>query len=196
MWCCVLAVTTRDRKNPMPHQSDVSTIDSLEGVPGTKLCVTHCSQPEGRPLAISERFLYPQEKQASRCISQKHIRMKKTFITEMEARLRSEREKIVAELTRVSPRVIAGDAFDADYNTLGDKEDESADKAAEIGDNLSLENELSSALRDIDSALKAIANETYGTCKYCKQAIDEARLQIRPTSTSCVACKKTLTQEM
>ncbi|MEK7632945.1 MAG: TraR/DksA C4-type zinc finger protein [Patescibacteria group bacterium] len=122
--------------------------------------------------------------------------MKKAFLAEMEARLRAEREKLVAELVRVSPHVAAGDAFDADYNTLGDKEDESADKAAEIGDNLSLENELSSALRDIDSALKAIAAETYGTCKYCKQLIDEARLQVRPTSTSCVACKKTLTQEM
>lgn len=122
--------------------------------------------------------------------------MKKTFLTAMETRLRAEREKLVSELVRVSPHVAASDAFDADYNTLGDKEDESADKAAEIGDNLSLENELSSALRDIDSALKAIANETYGTCKYCKQLIDEARLQVRPTSTSCVACKKTLTQEM
>lgn len=114
----------------------------------------------------------------------------------MEVLLRTEREKIVSELLRVSPHVVAADAFDADYNTLGDKEDESADKAAEFGDNLSLENELSSALRDIDSALKAIANGTYGTCKYCKQPIDEARLKVRPTSTSCVACKKTLTQEM
>ena len=122
--------------------------------------------------------------------------MKKTLITEMEALLRAVREKLVNELVRVSPRVIAGDAFDADYNTLGDKEDESADKAAEIGDNLSLENELSSALRDIDSALKAMEAGTYGTCKYCKQLIDEARLKVRPTSTSCVACKKTLTQEM
>ncbi len=122
--------------------------------------------------------------------------MKKAFLTEMEARLRAEREKIVGELVRVSPHVSAGDAFDADYTTLGDKEDESADKAAEIGDNLSLENELSSAVRDIDSALKAIEVGTYGTCKYCKQLIDEARLQVRPTSTSCVACKKTLTQEM
>jgi len=122
--------------------------------------------------------------------------MKKAFLEDIEKRLRAEREKLVAELVRVSPHVAASDAFDADYNTLGDKEDESADKAAEIGDNLSLENELSSALKDIDGALKAIAAETYGTCKYCKQLIDEARLMARPTSTSCVACKKTLTQEM
>ncbi len=123
--------------------------------------------------------------------------MKKEFLQKMEAILRAEHEKITGELVRVSPHSPnANDAFDADYSTLGDKEDESADKAAQIGDNLSLENELTSAVRDIESALKAITAGTYGTCKYCKQPIDEARLLARPTSTSCVACKKTLTQEM
>ncbi len=122
--------------------------------------------------------------------------MKIAFLKEIEERLRTEREKLVLEIRRVSPHVAIADAFDADYSTLGDKEDESAGVAAEIGDNLSLENELSSALRDIDSALKAIAAGTYGTCKYCKQLIDEARLNARPTSTSCVMCKKTLTQEL
>lgn len=122
--------------------------------------------------------------------------MKAAFLKEMETTLQNELEKLNAELSRIAPQVTKSDAFDADYNTLGDKEDESADKAAEIGDNLSLENELSTAIRDIHGALKAIQNGTYGMCKYCKQPIDEARLQVRPTSTSCVACKKTLTQEI
>ena len=122
--------------------------------------------------------------------------MKATFLKEIELALNTELAKLTNELVRVSPRVAQNDAFDADYNTLGDKEDESADKAAEMGDNLSLENELSGAVRDIHSALKAIKAGTYGTCKYCKQLIEEARLKARPTSTSCVACKKTLTQEM
>jgi RNA polymerase-binding transcription factor DksA len=122
--------------------------------------------------------------------------MKTELLKEFEATLRAELTKLTGELARVSPQIAKGDAFDADYSTNGDKEDESAEKAAEIGDNLSLENELSTAVRDIHSALKAIENGTYGVCKYCKQAIDEARLRVRPTSTSCVACKKTLTQEM
>lgn len=121
--------------------------------------------------------------------------MKKSLIKEIETSLRTELEKLTGELSRISPQVIQADAFDADYNTLGDKEDESADKAASIGDNLSLENELSSAIKDIHGALKAIEDGTYGICKYCKQTIEEGRLRARPTSTSCVACKKTLTQE-
>lgn len=122
--------------------------------------------------------------------------MKASLLQELEETLRAELTKLTSELERVSPQIAKSDAFDADYNTNGDKEDESAEKAAEIGDNLSLENELSTAVRDIHSALKAIENGTYGICKYCKQSIDEARLRVRPTSTSCVACKKTLTQEM
>lgn len=122
--------------------------------------------------------------------------MTKTFLADMEAALRAERAKLVEEITRVSPHVLSSDAFDADYSSLGDKEDESADKVAEMSDNLSLEDALSAALRDVDGALKAVAAGTYGVCKYCKQPIDEARLRVRPTSTSCVACKKTLTQEM
>ncbi len=122
--------------------------------------------------------------------------MKATLLKELETNLRIELTKLTSELERVSPKIGKNDAFDADYSTNGDKEDESAEKAAEIGDNLSLENELSTAVRDIHAALKAIENGTYGVCKYCKQSIDEARLRVRPTSTSCVACKKTLTQEM
>ncbi len=122
--------------------------------------------------------------------------MTSSFVKDMEVLLTTELQKITAELERIAPHVKKSDAFDADYTTFGDKEDESADKAAEIGNNLSLENELSTAIRDIHSALAAIKNETYGKCKYCKQPIDEARLRARPTSTSCVACKKTLTQEI
>ena len=121
--------------------------------------------------------------------------MKDSLIKEIETKLRAELEKLTGELSRISPQVTKSDAFDADYETLGDKEDESADKAASIGDNLSLENELSGAVKDIHGALKAIENGTYGICKYCKQTIEEGRLRARPTSTSCVACKKTLTQE-
>lgn len=122
--------------------------------------------------------------------------MKTALLQELETTLRTELTKLTGELERVSPQIAKGDAFDADYHTNGDKEDESAEKAAEIGDNLSLENELSTAVRDIHAALKAMENGTYGICKYCKQPIDEARLRVRPTSTSCVACKKTLTQEV
>ena len=118
----------------------------------------------------------------------------------MKSALVSEKQKLEAELSglahRVSTAPNGGPQFAVDYPNFGESEDENAAEIAQYGDNLSLEQELESALKDVDSALKAVENGTYGICKYCKLPISEDRLRARPTSTSCIACKKTLTQEM
>ncbi len=122
--------------------------------------------------------------------------MNTAFFAEMERALVAELSKLQNELAHLSSGSSHGNAFDADYDNLGDKEDESAEKVAGLSDALSLESELMTALRDVESALAAMKAGTYGVCKYCKIEISEDRLRARPTSTSCVACKKTLTQEM
>ncbi|KKW28905.1 MAG: C4-type zinc finger protein, DksA/TraR family [Candidatus Uhrbacteria bacterium GW2011_GWD2_52_7] len=122
--------------------------------------------------------------------------MNTAFLEEMTGVLEQELVKLKEELVNLAPNGKKGNAFDADYDNLGDKEDESAEKVAGMGDAYSLESELTTALRDVESALAAIKGGTYGVCKYCKTEIAEERLRARPTSTSCVACKKTLTQEL
>ena len=122
--------------------------------------------------------------------------MKTAFLKEMTEILEQELIKLKDEIGHLSAKGTQTNAFDADYDNLGDKEDESAEKVAGMGDALSLESELTTALRDVDSALSAIKAGTYGVCKYCKTEIAEERLRARPTSSSCVACKKTLTQEI
>lgn len=104
-------------------------------------------------------------------------------------------ERELAAFAHRNPKSTEAD-FDADFPNLGDKEDENASEVAQFSDNLSLEDELEKALRDVESAIKMIENGSYGTCKYCGQSIDERRLVARPTSTSCIQCKKTLTQEV
>lgn len=123
--------------------------------------------------------------------------MNANFITEMQAQLQEEKSKLETELGRFSHRNLqaAEVDFDANFPNLGDKEDENASEVATYSDNLSLENELEKQLRDVLSALKSIEAGNYGICKYCKQEISEARLRARPTSSSCIDCKKTLTQE-
>lgn len=109
-----------------------------------------------------------------------------------------EKEKLEQELGKFShrnPKATVAD-YDSDFPNLGDKEDENAAEVAAYSDNLSLESELEKQLRDVISSLKQIENGTYGTCKYCQQEISEARLRARPTSSSCIECKKTLTQEV
>ncbi|MFZ2681721.1 MAG: TraR/DksA C4-type zinc finger protein [Patescibacteria group bacterium] len=125
--------------------------------------------------------------------------MKTRFFEEMKTALAVEKSKLEAELAGLShrkPQTGQNDAFAVQDDNFGSSEDENASEIAQFGDNLSLEQELESGLKDVESALKAVDAGTYGVCKYCKQNIAEDRLRARPTSTSCIACKKTLTQEV
>lgn len=124
--------------------------------------------------------------------------MDKALLADLKQKLESERDKLKAELGRFSrPNP---DAAETDYNTdfpnLGDKDDENASEVASYSDSLSLENALEKSLRDIEGAIKRIEEGIYGVCKYCQSEIDSARLQARPAASSCIQCKKTLTQEI
>ncbi len=124
--------------------------------------------------------------------------MNAQFFKEMQLALAEEKQKLESELAGLTHRTNQphGAILTVEYANFGESEDENASEIAQYGDNLSLEQELESALKDVESALAAIEGGTYGVCKYCKQKISDDRLRARPTSTSCVACKKTLTQEM
>ena len=124
--------------------------------------------------------------------------MNKTFLDEMKLNLEEEQRKLENELSRFAhrnPKAKTTD-FDTDFPDYGEGEDENASEIATYSNNLSLESELEKALRDVTGALKRIDDGTYGTCKYCKTDVAEARLKARPTASSCIACKKTLTQEI
>lgn len=124
--------------------------------------------------------------------------MKDTFLAKMKVHLEEEKTRLEDELSKFAHRNPKSSEieFDSDFPNIGDKEDENASEVAQFSDNLSLEDELEKALRDVESALETIEKGSYGVCKYCKQEIDEKRLEARPTSTSCIQCKKTLTQEV
>lgn len=118
-----------------------------------------------------------------------------TFITEMQQVLENELEKLQRSLERITHKGING-SDDANFPNYGNGEDENANEIADYENNLSLEHELEKALRDVKNALKRIKEGTYGVCKYSGELISENRLRARPTSTSSIASKKTLTQEL
>lgn len=124
--------------------------------------------------------------------------MDKELSDKMKERLLAEKERLEKELSQFAHRnpKAADTDYDANFPNLGDKEDENASEVAQFSNNLSLEGELEKALRDVESALRQLDKGVYGICKYCKQEIDEKRLAARPTSSSCIKCKKTLTQEV
>ena len=107
---------------------------------------------------------------------------KKTLAT-ITKKLKTEKEQLGKELagfTRKDTKI---------------KDDENAAEVATYSDRLSLEHALEKQLRDVNKALANMAKKSYGICKYCGKSIEEKRLVIRPTSSSCVACKKRLKGE-
>lgn len=121
----------------------------------------------------------------------------KKFLDDMKKALLDEEVRLSHELSQFAKKnEHAVDDFNAEFPELGDKDDENAAEVAIYSDNLTLEQELESALRDVRGALKRFNEDTYGICKYCKKPIDERRLRARPASSSCVECKKLLTQEV
>ena len=124
--------------------------------------------------------------------------MNRDSAQKMKDRLLKEKEELEKELGKFAHRNTKATEtdFNADFPNHGDKDDENAAEVAQYSDDLSLEDTLEKGLRDIESALKRIEEGAYGMCKYCKSEINELRLEARPTSSSCIQCKKTLTQEL
>ncbi len=124
--------------------------------------------------------------------------MNDAFVTEMKERLEAEKARLRKDLGGfAAPDAKSKDGnYTTTYQDFGDDEDENANEVAAYSNNLPLENELEKELRDVNNALKRIEDGGYGVCKYCDSDIQENRLRARPTAGSCVACKKTLTQEV
>lgn len=118
------------------------------------------------------------------------------FLKSIKKKLEAERERLGRELLKFTKKNlhVSGD-YEATFPEYGSEEDDNAREVAEYAANKPLELTLEKTLRDIDNALERLKKGTYGICKYCDQPIDQKRLLARPTSSACVSCKKTLTEE-
>ena len=113
----------------------------------------------------------------------------KTSLEELKARLQN-------ELLTLSPKDASKNDMDASFPKYGDSEDDNAREVADYTTNKPLEITLEKTLHDVEKALDRLKKGTYGICKYCDQPISEKRLLARPTSSACVSCKKSLTDEV
>ncbi len=113
------------------------------------------------------------------------------FLAKIRQVLTSEKARLEKELGTNST-----DGDNANFPEYGDKEDENANEVAEYAANLTIEDSLEKSYRDVVKALVRLDKGDYGTCRYCGKTIDSRRLLARPTSSACVECKKTITQEI
>ena len=119
----------------------------------------------------------------------------KEFLEEIKQKLLADQIKLEKGLGVVTDKPVMRDEYDAKFPDYGKDEGESAAEVAEYDTNLQIEEALEGQLRDTKKALKKLEDGVYGICKYCEKPIEERRLLARPTSGSCVECKKTLMQE-
>jgi DnaK suppressor protein len=121
--------------------------------------------------------------------------MDSKFIETMRKRLVDEKTSLKKELETFATKAVAEDDYTTQFPQYGSDEGENAAEVAAYGDRLSFERTLEEQLADVESALQRMEDGSYGMCQYCKKPIEEQRLDIRPTSSSCVECKKKLKGE-
>lgn len=124
--------------------------------------------------------------------------MDQETIQEFKKQLEEKKEQLLAQLGNVGHKVKGSDGnFEASYPDYGDPAsiEDSANEVADYTTNLSFERDLENELRSVEKALQRVAEGKYGVCTYCSQDIEKERLKIRPESTSCVSCKKTIKGE-
>ena len=122
--------------------------------------------------------------------------MDKKILDTIKQKLFDEKQQLERELVDFAKKdSTVDDNYKSKFPDFGNKEDENAAEVAVYGDRLSLEHTLEVQLRDVNKALERISEGKYGNCQYCGKPIEEKRLLIRPTSNSCVDCKKRLKGE-
>ena len=114
----------------------------------------------------------------------------------MKQELQALKKKTLKELATFTDSKSADPKeWKARFPNRGGADDENAQEVAVFSGRLSLEKTLKDTLKDTDQALKNIDKGQYGVCKHCKNPIGKPRLNARPTSSSCIDCKKKLKGE-
>jgi DnaK suppressor protein len=106
------------------------------------------------------------------------------FHHKLRARLGALRAEIRGALLRADTETygeLAGRVHDAEEESL-------ADLLTDV--NLAEISREVEEVRDIDAAMRRIADHTYGSCIDCGDPIDSARLEAYPTAKRCLSCQR------
>jgi len=116
--------------------------------------------------------------------------MDKQFIEDRKRDLIARKENIKKQLSTFAKKTNLDNDYRTEWTEFGDKEDDNVSEVENFERNLNLEETLEISLQKIDKALKKIENGSYGRCEKCGQPIEEGRLRVFPSATSCMKCKK------
>ena len=111
-------------------------------------------------------------------------------MSEQEAALLAEREtyRVQAETLRAEAESLAFEREPGDVQ-FDEESGEGGTVAVDRERDLALSAQATAAIEEIDLALAAIADKSYGACEHCAEPIPKARLSALPYARLCVACK-------
>lgn len=95
--------------------------------------------------------------------------------------LEAERTHLQTQLEDLSSDADDGLSFDENFA-------DSAQVAAEQGENRTLATSLRDQLAEVDRALDRLDSGTYGRCTNCSEPIDAERLAAMPAAPHCIRC--------
>lgn len=101
----------------------------------------------------------------------------KFFISKQKSRLLTEEKRLKKELD-----------IDNKFPQYGDSEEANASEVTEFTKRQGIEKQLEGELKDVEDALKKIADDKYGICEVCGKKINPERLDAMPSARTCVKC--------
>jgi len=114
--------------------------------------------------------------------------------SQLYERLRAEQERLRSELQQLKAEEKSADE-QREGSPFG-KREESATEVFEREKRLTLEKRLTSALAEVEHALRKYETGTYGLCDVCGRAIEPARLEALPQANLCLECKARQTKNI
>lgn len=109
------------------------------------------------------------------------------FLAAQQAKLEAERASLESDLARIARKDPVGDDYHARVEEVGRAEDENVIEEEQYEAARSAEQNLELHLRDVNAALRRIADGTYGACAVCRAPIDRKRLEALPSAMTCIA---------
>lgn len=112
-------------------------------------------------------------------------------ISELKTMLLTEKVRLEKELSGVghkNPEIIGDwEPSAPDLNNPVADPNDVADSIEAFEGNAAIEVELEARMMEVDAALARIEAGTYGICRVCGAAIEDARLHANPAASTCIA---------
>jgi DnaK suppressor protein len=121
-------------------------------------------------------------------------RMRKLDLEKFQQRLEEERAELRTELQRIEDRTAGRDRLNSDVASedFDEPGGDAAQETLERSQSIAIGESLRDMLENVETALRKVAEKTYGICDSCGKDIPKARLDIMPSATMCTTCRARL----